>query len=112
MSVKYVYYFGISTYFIRKIKYIVSHVHIFTKYIVSHEKFHQICKFIVRELKKLNSEAFMYLICLSVNCQSAVVFTKHKQKRGCKPGWQNWLYIYGLEIYVNINYIIAQFIDI
>ena len=33
----------------------------------------------------MNIEAFGNLNCLSVNCQSAVVFSKHKQIRGYRP---------------------------
>ena len=39
------------------------------------------------ELKKVNIEAFIYLIYLSDNCQSAVVFSKPKQIKGYRTKW-------------------------
>ena len=69
---------------------------------VSHEVIYQLCELIVRELKKVNIEAFRHLICLSLNCQSAVVSNKHKQIRGYRPRWKI-LAIYGLEIYSNMK---------
>ena len=61
------------------------HSAIFRGCILHNVTLHQMCEFIVTKLKKVNIEAFSYLIFLSVSCHSAVVFSKHKQITGYRP---------------------------